>query len=147
MRVVVMDRELHEPLTILNIPSWLSPDPRENRNGQFMGKTVYFHVPVDIVPFYKTDFVAAPEKLMSRHTSITLEPVMRTTGTSPTNRQQEIIFWYAYADQPELALLLRAAFLPGQESEMQMREKESEARGVLRGFGLALGMEDPDDLF
>lgn len=146
MRVVVMDRELHEPLTILNIPSWLSPDPRENRMGEFMGKTIHFHVPEKIEPFYRTDAVA-PEKLMSRHTSITLEPVMRTTGTSPTNMRQEIIFWYAYADQPELALLLRAAFLPGQVGEVQMRQKESEARGVLKGFGLALGMEDPDDLF
>jgi len=146
MRVVVMDRELHEPLTILNIPSWLSPDPRENRNGQFMGKTIFFHVPEKIDIFYRTDAVA-PEKLMSRHTSITLEPVMRHTGTSPTNMKSEIIFWYAYADQPELALLLRAAFLPGQVGEVQMRQKESEARGVLKGFGLALGMEDPDDLF
>jgi len=146
MRVVVMDRELHEPLTILNIPSWLSPDPRENRMGEFMGRTISFHVPEKIEPFYRTPAVS-PEKLLSRVTSITLEPVMRTTGTSPTNMRSEIIFWYAYANEPELALLLRAAFLPGQRNEMQMREKESEARGVLRGFAIALGMDDPDELF
>lgn len=42
---------------------------------------------------------------------------------------------------------LHEPLTPGQVGEVQMRQKESEARGVLKGFGLALGMEDPDDLF
>lgn len=147
MRLVVMDRELHEPLTIINVPNYLIPDPVRNPGmGGFVGHTINFMVePREIG--YRTPIVDAPPKLEAYHTSITLEPVMRTTGTSPTNYRSEIIFWYAYANDPVMALRLRAAFLPGQVGEMQMRQREAEARGILRGFGLALGMDDPDELF
>lgn len=146
MRIVVFDRELHEPLTIVNIPAGLMPRP--DASSSFMPRVIMFEVE-DPEIGYRTPIVPMdrPTRLITRRTTITLEPVCRTVGTNPGNHRSELLFWYAYADDPELALLLRAAFLPGQVGEMQMRQKEAEAKGILRGFGIAMGMQDPDDLF
>lgn len=45
-------------------------------------------------------------------------------------RERRIIFWYAYPNNPELALKLKAAFLPGQLGEVRRREREAYWRGV-----------------
>ena len=50
-------------------------------------------------------------------------------------RSGEVLFWYAYADNPETALLLRAAFLPGQVSEVQKREALAALKGALSVIG------------
>lgn len=148
MRIVVFDRELHEPLTTINVPNHMIPDPKVNpAAGAFLPRTIHFMTDPDRAIDYRSPIVAEPTKMECYHTSITLEPVCRNTGTSPTNYRSEIIFWYAYANDPAMALILRAAFLPGQRNELQMREREAEAKGILRGFGIALGMQDPDDLF
>lgn len=138
MRVTVMDRELHEPLTIINVPNSMVPDPVRNPGGGgFLPRRINFMLEPRL-PFYQTPIIDEPPKLECYHTSITLEPVERITGTSPTNQRREIIFWYAYADDPELALRLRAAFLPGQVSEMQMREQEAQIEGMFRGVGIGI---------
>ena len=142
MRVTVMDRELHEPLTIVDVPISLVPDPVRNpTGGKFVSHRIMFALP-PAVPFYATPITADDSpyvtQLRGRTTSITLEPVMRTTGTSPTNYKHEILFWYAYAEDPELALLLRAAFLPGQVSEMQMQAAEARIQGVFHGIGIGI---------
>ncbi len=51
------------------------------------------------------------------------------------------LFLYGYALEPELALLLRAAFLPGQVGEVQRREKAAYFKGQ---FDLVFGRQPGD---
>lgn len=137
MRVTVMDRELHEPLTIVDVPFSLIP-----KGDGILPRRIYFDVP-ERVPFYETKIRDQPHptRMMSRHTYIELEEVRRTTGRRPSGGwDSELLFWYAYAGDPELALLLRAAFLPGQVSELQMRETEARVSGLFEGIGIGLSM-------
>ena len=142
MRVTVMDRELHEPLTIVDVPISLIPQRIEGF-GESVPRRIYFDVPVREV-FYETkirDAPTGPTRMMSRHTYIELEEVRRTTGRNPNGGwHSELLFWYAYAGDPELALLLRAAFLPGQVGELQMRETEARVTGIFEGIGIGLSM-------
>lgn len=129
-RIVVMDEELHELLTVVDIPSALMPT---GRTGQFLADRIRFLAP-EPVPFYTTPAVPmGPTRMEGRVVTLKLEPVYRFNHQT---QSKETIFYYAYADNPELALLLRAAFLPGQVGEMQMREAEARIRGMWEGVGI-----------
>lgn len=113
MRVVVFDRELHEALTVVEVPAWLAERAKDG-------------VPIHFAPRAVFDPHEVPNAINATFKQITLwfETVRR-------GRSGEVLFWYAYADDPELALLLRAAFLPGQVGEVQHREKVAWLRGAL----------------
>lgn len=119
-RIVVMDRELHEPLTIVKWPGWALKLGRE-------GHPVMFSVPRDLPT--PGNMPKIPTRLEIEHVVMTLESVR--------NSQGRLLFEFAYAYNPETALLLQAAFLPGQESEVQRREKSAHARGLLQGLDWA----------
>lgn len=120
-RIVVLDEELHEGLTVVEIPA------------SFMRAVEAGHHP----PYIR---MAVPTELAFRDpdpgrplppniVTLRLEPVWKNGRRSP-------LFWYAYADDPELVLKLRAAFLPGQLSEVQRREQEAFWRGAFAAVGL-----------
>lgn len=110
MRIVLYDLDL-EPITILEIPHWRS-----------------FDLPV-----------GEPIRL----------PVMREIGranvTEPTAleivnirferlRRGDASTWMALTADAEAALRLRAAFLPGQQTELQRHEQEAFAKGFIRAI-------------
>lgn len=119
MRVIVFDRELHEPLTIVNLPVHLFE----------MGKA---GMPIALAPerpMMAHPYAAGvPEVEDIEIVYLRLERVSR--GSS-----DNIIFWYAYADDPELALALRCAYLPGQLGDVRRRERASYLKGLLAAFG------------
>lgn len=117
-----MDEELHETLTVVEIPASYI---REAAQG---GRAfIYMAPPPDPVTVCRLldDECACVSFEVVR---LRLEPVMR-------GRSHEPIFWYAYAHNPELALKLRCAFLPGQIGEVQRREAEAYWRGAFAGLG------------
>lgn len=126
MRVIIFDRELHEPLTIVEVPHKLAEEAKSGRP---------IHLMPPPPPFRLT---AKPEKEPEffdiKIVTLTFERVMR--GDSRTGT--ETLFWYAYANDPETALLLRATFLPGQLGEVRRREKEAYVKGIFRGAGFEL---------
>lgn len=115
MRVIVFDRELHEPLTVVEVPHWLADQAKA-------GRPVRLAPPLSLPTSYAA-VVANEECSMMPVVTLTFEPVYR-------GRSREPIFWYAYADDPETALLLRAAFLHGQVGEVRRREKVAYIKGL-----------------
>lgn len=122
MKVIVFDRELHEPLTVVNLPHKLF------EFGKQHGHRIYMPAlePIGYGPQHFGEAVS-PSPLSV--VSLELRAVYPSRECSG-----EPLFWYAYADQPELALILRAAFLPGQVGELKQREALAYIRGA---FGLA----------
>lgn len=124
MRIIVFDRDLHEPLTVVNIPHWLAEQAKAGMRVQLAPppkQRASFDVAYqDIAEMASIDIKAV---------TLTFEPVFRGEGRTP-------IFWYAYADDPETALLLRCAYLPGQVGDVQRREAKAYVSGVFAGFGL-----------
>lgn len=123
MRIIVFDRELHEPLTVVDIPHWLA---EQAKSGQR----------IKLLPPQKLDpralFHEEPTEMVQMQiVTLTFERVMR--GDS-RNGGAELLFWYAYADDPETALLLRCAYLPGQIGDVQRRQKAAFFEGLLTGF-------------
>lgn len=123
MRVIVFDRELHEPLTVVEVPAWLATEAKRG-------------MPVRLLPPQKFDprvmlSDEPPEAITMQAVTLTFERVCRGGGARNGHyTEPETLFWYAYADDPETALLLRAAFLPGQAGEVQRREKAAYVMGL-----------------
>lgn len=128
-RVIVMDREDHEPLTIVEISaSWF----RAIQNGTHPKHIrLLIEEPLTPSPSY-AEAMMNDEFQHLRTVMLSFERVSRATGGRRLDGgyESEIIFWYAYADNPELALLLRAAFLPGQQGEVRRREKAAYLNGI-----------------
>ena len=123
-RIVVLDQELHEALTVVEIPARFMRDVRSGR---------CYHFPVFEEDAYVARWSPAMNDTCSfRVCTLRFEAVMR----GDSRNGQELLFWYAYADDPELALLIRAAFLPGQVGEVQRRQREAYFRGVFAGATL-----------
>jgi hypothetical protein len=124
MKIVIMDEELHEPLTVVEIPHWLAEMAKKG-------------TPIRLSPPTKMDYSvavhAADQYSVVSCVTLRFERVCRT---NPRTRLAEILFWYAYADDPETALLLRAAYLPGQVGDVQRRESEAFFRGIFAGMAL-----------
>lgn len=119
MRIIVFDRELHEPLTVVNLQQGLFEHGKQHGNRIYMPALT----PIGYGPLYFDGPVTpAPISVVS----LELRAVYPTRACAG-----DPLFWYAYADQPELALLLRAAFLPGQVGELQQREALAYFRGAL----------------
>lgn len=124
MRVIVFDKELHEPLTVVEVPKWLADQAKAGRPIRLIPQTKI------VTPLYS----AAAERMEYQVVTLTFERVCRGGGHRNGHyTEPETLFWYAYADDPETALLLRCAFLPGQVGEVQRREKRAYIMGLLTG--------------
>ncbi len=122
-RIVLYDRELHEALTVIEVPaSWVREAREEGRRHWRLAVPTYVSV--------ETVSASLAQAMETRVVTIALEAVARG---------REIIFWYAYPDDPELALELRAAFLPGQLGEVQRRARDAFWRGVFTEAALGPG--------
>lgn len=119
MRVVVMDEDMGEPITVVEIPFQLM---REVRDGKL-----------------REIKVAAPLRMSSWMTLVDQIPNVAASSTirivslrmEPIWKGNDILYWVAVPNDPELALLLRAAFLPGQMTELQRREAQAWFSGAL----------------
>jgi hypothetical protein len=118
MRVIVFDRELHEPLTVIDMPH----DVFERAKR---GQRICFAVSrqLNAADFRRQQHDAPPE---FEHVQLELTPVWEGGRVGDRDR---ILYWTAYADNPEAALLLRSTLLPGQLGDL-------ERRGLRLAFGL-----------
>jgi hypothetical protein len=108
LRAVLYDRETMEPLTVLQIPGDLV---RMAKTGAALRFPAW-----PVVPSW---FREAPlqDTIRMDLCEVRLEPVMRREpGGEP-----EVWLWIATTTTPEAALLARAAYLPGQRTEMMRR--------------------------
>lgn len=118
MRIVLYDREDFEPITILELPPWRNykmPDGHMIR--------VAVMPEVSLAPHR-----GAPEFEPLKIVNIQFERIVR----------REVTHWLAVTGDTESALLLRAAFLPGQQATVQRREQEAFAKGFYKGLSIAL---------
>ncbi len=120
MRVIVMDKEMREPLTIVDIPASLM---REVERGE--RSYIAMAVPVDFMAWRAgADLVPnAPETIALRRVHLNMEKIVKGGSRGP-NGGWDVLFWTATPDDEDLALLLRAAFLPGQVTELRRREMQ-----------------------
>jgi len=116
MRVVLYDDGTMEPITVLHLPSWFTTRLAE---GERM-----------LVP------MVLPLKEVRDGDPI--GPIPKTSVTIWFERfvrkgQQH---WFAFTAEGEDALLCRTVFLPGQQREVQSREKVAFMRGLLGAIGV-----------
>lgn len=119
MRVVVMDEDMREPITVVEIPARLigECERRERRIITLaapMQMDAWFTM-LDQVP-------NVPEQATISHVHLRMEPIYKGS---------DVLYWVAVPEDPALALLLRAAFLPGQLNELQRREKQAWFQGAI----------------
>ncbi len=115
--IVIMDMELHEPLTIVNIhPRYMA----DFESGERRGLELAFRPePMSILD-------GPVREYRPHHTHIRVQSVH--------DSNYKILFWYAYATDPEAVLKVRSVFLPGQQTDVQDREREAFARGIVEAF-------------
>lgn len=111
MRVVLYDDETMEPLTVLQLPSWVTS---RLVSGERM------RVPM-ILPLRLED------------ESIPLGPLPKTSVTIWFEKfiRHGSEHWFAFTAEGEDAMLCKAVFLPGQYREVQSREKAAFMNGLL----------------
>lgn len=120
MRVIVFDRELHEPLTVVEMPFDLFERGKRGERIRMIPEQLLderalreWMSPATEVPHIEWQFI-----------TLRLEEVRKGRGG-------ETLFWFAYADNETLALRLRAAFLPGQVGELRVQRQRAWADGVM----------------
>ena len=111
MRVVLYDDETMEPLTVMHIPSWgVEALVSGRRLNVPMVLPIKFHDCTDeIGPIPKT------------YVQIWFEEFVR-------NGRRH---WFAFTREGEDAMLCKAVFLPGQQREVQSRERTAFMQGLL----------------
>jgi hypothetical protein len=118
-RIVVMDQEMTEPLTVVEISE---RHIREAEKGGY--RWINLPVPGNLTEWtLKLDKIPEPFTMLDI-VRLRLEPIWT---------RDRILFWVAVPNDEVLALLLRAAFLPGQINEVQRREAVAWISGALQG--------------
>lgn len=119
MRVVVMDREMTEPLTVVDIPNSLMRDVAMRGRPR-----ITMAVPTDFNHWlsYADKFEDVMQTTTLQRCELRMEPIYRG---------RDVLYWVAVPDSEELALLLRAAFLPGQITELRRRELKQWIMGAI----------------
>lgn len=117
MRAVIYDAENYEPLTVIDIPQAFV---REIESGK-RGPVLRFPVrgPVSFGP---TGRETVPELVMPRSVTVRFETIYK-------GRQR--CMWLCTTVDAESALLLRAAFLPGQQGEVNRQLDSAFLKGLL----------------
>ena len=119
MRIVLYDQDDFEPLTILEVPHWRAYNMPEGQPIRIAVMPEISLAPLANGPGYE------PMQIVT----IRFEQVIRN----------KVTHWLAVTGDTESALLLRAAFLPGQRSALQKRERKAFTNGFFKGLSVALG--------
>jgi len=122
MRLIVMDKERSEPLTVVTIHERFMQEARQRRRMQ-----IRFPVPASFRECLHQADQTVPELATVPIVTLTIEPIVTSDG----NGGIRDLFWIAVPDSQDLALLLRAAFLPGQITEVRRRELAAWFAGAL----------------
>jgi hypothetical protein len=111
MRVVLYDDETMEPLTVLHMPSWATA-------RLVSGERI--RVPM-VLPIKWEDCTDDIKPLPKTYVSIWFEKFIRH------GRKH----WVAFTAEGEDAVMCKAVFLPGQQREVQSRERAAFMEGLL----------------
>jgi hypothetical protein len=125
MRAVVYDHEGYEPLTVIDVPQRFM---REIESGK--------RAPELVFPAYEPIAMMSPTPVMDakvKTVRLRFEPVFRGSGAYA--RGDRPFLWLCTTDDGETALLLRAAFLPGQQRELQGRVRRAFLAGLMAATG------------
>ena len=114
MRVVLYDDGTMEPITVLHLPSWMTT---RMADGERMRVPIFRSVVVE-----RADGPIGPPP--KSWVTIWFERFIR-------NGQSH---WFAFTTEGEDALLCKAVFLPGQQREVQSRERVAFMQGLLGAF-------------
>jgi hypothetical protein len=114
MRAVLFDDDTMEPLTVLNIPMWAHDRLRE-------GERIHVPVPERSFALGFDRSAPVPECVPIRTVTVWFERFIR-------NGEKH---WMLMTRDSENALKLKAVFLPGQNAEVQRRERDAFAEGLL----------------
>ena len=117
-RIVVMDEELHEALTVVDVPIDFLREVESGKRGRYIRLALDREVEATVYD-------------PARDGTLDLDSHITVFRLEEVRRQRDRLFWYAYALDPTAALRVRAAFLPGQEREVQRREGIAHSRGVM----------------
>jgi hypothetical protein len=121
-----MDKDMSEPLTIVEVPIELM---RRVEQG-----LPYIRLPVPMnMMAWVTQLDKIPNVISTAMDIVTLK-MEKIVGRRNGSERVEILYWTATPDSEELALLLRAAFLPGQLTELKRRELQSWFIGAIGGL-------------
>lgn len=117
MRVVIMDEDMREPITVVELPANLMREVEQRRL-----KHIVVPVPLTFSSWFSR-LPAIPEcSTAINKVCLRIEPI---------HNGRDVLYWVAVPDDPELALLLRAAFLPGQRTELRRRETQAWFHGAV----------------
>lgn len=121
-----MDKDQAEPLTVVEIPSGLM---REVEKGR---RYISMPVPTDFLAWFThlDEVPNVPEQCSIRVVHLRMEPIQQYK-----DGVRSVLHWQAVPEEEELALLLRAAFLPGQTNELRRRESQARFQGMLDVIG------------
>lgn len=119
MKIVIYDHETYEPITVVEVHiSFL----REIESGK-RPPSLIFPVLHDLLLQSRAELSSY---VKMRTVRINFERIMKGNRT---------LLWLAKTEDGETALLLRSAFLPGQNKEVQAREQAAFLGGLLAAVG------------
>lgn len=126
-RIVVYDREDHEPITVVEIPISYMREVEEGRRRRI---TLMYRMDARISARVSSEPPREPVPLSDVCTELFFE---RVAGGG---RGHDTLFWFLYPSSGEQALRIKSVFLPGQIPEVRRAEMEAEFRGMLLGLRL-----------
>lgn len=115
MRVVIYEPENYEPITVIEVPLRYM---REIESGARSRELSFPAFPDLTVVMGPTTDLTFNYKIVR----LSFEPIYKGRGR---------LMWLCTANDPESALLLRAAFLPGQHGEVNRQIQGSFLRGLI----------------
>ena len=119
MNTVIFDPEDLEPITVINVP------PQFIREIEQGVRPPYLRFACHIQPHYLTDEIIMEGPKIAE---VRFEPLV----------YGDLRKWMAFAMNPEICLLLKSVFLPGQSAAIQDERKQAMAKGFLKGLSLAV---------
>jgi hypothetical protein len=121
MRCVIYDPEDMEPLTIFDVPGEYL---RALERGQFPNPIRFpIREPMEWRPWVGAEEPTMPEMKVA---SVLFEKLHRNG----------VVVWTGMAMNPEVCLLLKSDFLPGQQKEVLAERRKGFAEGFLEAFKL-----------
>lgn len=121
MRTVVYDHETYEPITVIEVPGSFLAEIESGKRGPIL---VFPTRPIVSTLAPREDI--SPTTMAFRTVRLRFEPIYKG---------QARILWLATTDDGETALLLRSAFLPGQQHAVQEREQTAFLKGLVIAIG------------
>ena len=125
MRAVVYDPEDLAPLTVIDVPQSFVREIEEGKRGPFLKFAIQEEV--SAATWRPDDSRMQPMRVAE----VRFE---RFYYANP--RGERVMSWMLMAMNPEICLLMKADFLPGQRKEVQSRERDAFMRGLVAAFGV-----------